>query len=132
MTVSIRSTPSGALLLYSSLTLRKLPQKIKRNVLLCQPSTPADIQFIHNQTTQLSSQVSKLQEKNVPESLDDDPPQPDLEQNQVKKQDIELYGHLSLSAISGTYASLGVTCRVPCFDNGLDVHPFLPNYELIG
>jgi hypothetical protein len=77
MTFEIHNLPSGGLLFRGNLIQKKLSVKSHRQVMLCFPSTVADIDMLH---TLLKSEDSELEE--------------------IEINDMDLYGHLALASIS--------------------------------
>ncbi|KAI8899350.1 hypothetical protein BC833DRAFT_586228 [Globomyces pollinis-pini] len=78
-------TPSGGVLIKGRLTQKKLTAKSKRQVMLCFPTSVQDVQLIHQMLSAAKSSKATTEEARLEES----------------EKDMELYGHIALSAISG-------------------------------
>ncbi|KAI8925719.1 hypothetical protein BC831DRAFT_550477 [Entophlyctis helioformis] len=92
MAHSLMSTiqlPSGNVMYKGMLTQRKLAAKSRRQVVLCQPSTPADIAVIHDELALISA-------LKAPAGLT-----ADETAELAARQRMEVYGHIALSAVSG-------------------------------
>lgn len=78
--------PSGSVLLKGRLTQRKLTAKSRRQVLLCFPSSVEDVKVLHSHLLVAKTLEQVLREDDATEA---------------EQQDMTIFGHLSLSAISG-------------------------------
>lgn len=81
MTFEIHDLPSGAVLFKGRLVQKKLAAKAKRSVMLCFPSSVQDIEVLHQLLT-----IPKQEQE---------------EEEEYTNKNMEIYGHLSLAAISG-------------------------------
>ncbi|KAJ3261392.1 hypothetical protein HK103_006000 [Boothiomyces macroporosus] len=86
MAFEIFDLPSGGVVFKGKLTQKKLTAKSKRQVMLCLPYSIEDIQAIHHLLGTANANVSTL-------------PEDQLEA--LKEKDMEVFGHIALSAISG-------------------------------
>jgi hypothetical protein len=84
LTFEIVDLPSGGMLFKGRLTQKKLAAKAKRQVFLCFPSSVQDVDVLH--------QHLKLQHQGE---------MTDEMMEEMTNKDMEMYGHLALSCISG-------------------------------
>jgi hypothetical protein len=113
LTFEIIDLPSGGMLFKGRLTQKKLAAKAKRQVFLCFPSSVQDVEVLH--------QHLKLQHTGeMTEEI----------MEEMTNKDMEIYGHLALSCISGDvdlYRISSIRCRNQC----QEFYSFLANSRLV-
>jgi hypothetical protein len=113
LTFEIIDLPSGGMLFKGRLTQKKLAAKAKRQVFLCFPSSVQDVEVLH--------QHLKLQHTGeMTEEI----------MEEMTNKDMEIYGHLALSCISGQINSFRIS-TVRSWNQCTQFHPFLTNSRLV-
>ncbi|EGF77754.1 expressed protein [Batrachochytrium dendrobatidis JAM81] len=120
MVVIVQDMPSGGLLFRGELTQRKMTVKSHRQVMLCLPTTTDDVSLIHAELA-LQTAASAAQRNDnltVEEATE-----------LVTKNNMEVYGHISLSAVSG-YPLLIVGTNVRTYIHFSQIEALLNEVEL--
>ena len=117
MSFQVIECPSGAVFFKGKLTQKKLAAKSKRSLYLCMPKTTEDIAALHDELT-LGMALKKNSEEVTPEQIE-----------AAVQENLAIYGHLSLSAISG-YPLLVIGSNAKTFCHFSQIQGLLDEHDL--
>ncbi|KAH9270241.1 hypothetical protein BASA83_007578 [Batrachochytrium salamandrivorans] len=118
MPIIVQEMPSGGLFFHGELIQRKLAVKSRRHVMLCLPTTTDDISLIQAELAMQAAISKHTAVLSAEEAVE-----------QRMRQDMEAYGHIALSAVSG-YPLLVIGTNVRTFIHFSQIDALLDETEL--